>query len=320
MYNQFVAVLRPQTCQTKSGAEMRDRYMSGISLWKEEYKIGNEQVDAQHKELFVKIENLLDIATTGDEEANRKECLKIIDFLVSYTVYHFESEEALQRELNYISYAEHVKIHEQFKNTVLGYKEKVESDFSRETLKRFAGTLMTWLMMHVCNCDRKIVKNVPIGANIHFDDAGDLIRKMTIKLLAESYAIAVNSARTSVYNGYVEGKVIVRTIINGDKKHVFLYGFSEEMARVLYKKISGMEIGDIRELNAIESSALVELGNIFSSHVIAVLDQDNRTQFRWQGDAFLDRYTDTGININNDVVLEFDTECGRLEVLYCIAE
>lgn len=294
--------------------------MSQISLWKEEYKVGNSLIDAQHKELFKKIESLFSIAITSDVEESKKECLEMVDFLVSYTVFHFESEEAYQKEIGYVGYIEHEKLHEQFRNTIIMYKEKIENDFTKELLSKFLGTLMTWLMMHVCVCDKKIVRNEPLDENITFEDADDLIRKVTVQLLASTYSIAIKSARTSVYNGYIEGKVIVRNIIVGEKNYVFLYGFSEGMARELYHGISGMEISSFDNLNVIEKSALIELGNILSSHAMAYINKDGRTKFDWSGDIYIDEYSDSSIDINNSVVLEFDTECGKLEIMYCLAD
>ena len=67
------------------------------ALWKEEYKVGIDKIDEQHRQLFDKIEQLLEIAKSGDKRSNQQKCMEIIDFLVDYTVFHFNTEEALQR-------------------------------------------------------------------------------------------------------------------------------------------------------------------------------------------------------------------------------
>ena len=72
-------------------------------LWKEEYRIGVDMIDEQHRQLFDKIEHLLEIAKGGSWESNRRECMEIIDFLVRYTIIHFETEEKFQKEKGYIS-------------------------------------------------------------------------------------------------------------------------------------------------------------------------------------------------------------------------
>ena len=73
------------------------------ALWKEEYKVGIDKIDEQHRQLFDKIEQLLEIAKSGDKRSNQQKCMEIIDFLVDYTVFHFNTEEALQRERKYVS-------------------------------------------------------------------------------------------------------------------------------------------------------------------------------------------------------------------------
>lgn len=294
--------------------------MEEIRLWKEEYKIGNEKIDAQHKELFFKVEDLLAMAMTGDEETNRQECLELLDFLISYTIFHFDTEEELQKELNYVSYSQHARMHSEFKNTVRAYQEKVEKDFSKETLKKLTGTLMTWLVIHVCECDKKIMSNQPISPEMNFDGAEDLIRKVTVQLLACTYDLHIQRTRTSVYKGDVEGRIIVRNIIRMEKDHVFLFGFSEDIARALYRKISGMEIENINELNDIEKSALIELSDIMSTQAMAYLDEAKSSGIESRGDIYLDEYSDSVIDINNSVLLEFETDCGRLEILYCSAD
>ncbi len=294
--------------------------MEQLSLWREEYRIGVEAIDAQHMELFAKVEGLLQIAMTEGEENNRKECLELLRFLIDYTVHHFETEEAFQRAQGYVSYEEHIKIHRQFKNTVLLYQEKVEQEFSKETLKKFAGTLMTWLTVHVCGYDRKIAKNQPLPSRLSFENADELIGKVVEQILGETYRISIRNVKSSVYNGYIEGKVIVRNMINGDRRYVFLYGFSMDMARALYHKISGADIARINHMDAIERSALIEIGDILSSHVLGYIGQDNRTQFEWRGgELFMNEYSDPSVDIKNSVLLEFETDCGKLEVLYCAA-
>ena len=295
--------------------------MDAIKLWKDSYRTGSDEIDSQHQELFHQVEDFLTIAMTAGETANKQKCMETLDFLLSYTARHFELEETLQRERDYVGYAEHVKLHERFKNTVLAYQETVEREFSQAMLKRLAGTLMTWLTIHVCDCDRKIFTNEPISPQIHFEGVEDLIRTVTTRLLSDTYGIVFQNATASVYNGCVDGKVIVRSMIgNQGKTHVFLIGFSEEMARALYRGISGVEIGSMDAMNAVEKSALMELGDIIASHVLAYLISDEGgNQFDWRGDLFLDQYRDTGVDIKNNMCLKFDTDHGALSVMYCAA-
>lgn len=185
------------------------------TLWKDEYKVGIDKIDKQHKQLFDKIEQLLEIAKSGNRNSNQQKCMEIIDFLVDYTVFHFDTEEALQRDRKYISYTQHIKIHMDFKNTVQAYKEQLSKDFSAKTLKSFIGTMLAWLVNHVCVCDRKILKNMPLQSMESFANTESFIENVAHKLLTEMYDIPIHGVKSCIYKGNVEGAVIVRTVAEG---------------------------------------------------------------------------------------------------------
>jgi len=287
------------------------------TLWKDEYKVGIDKIDEQHYQLFCKMDNLLEIARSGDEDSNRKKCLEIIDFLIEYTIVHFETEEWLQREKKYVSYEQHVKIHEDFKNTVIAYKALLNKDFSAKTLKSFIGTLLAWLINHVCVCDRKIVKNIPIKEIESFVDTESFIRNVAHKLLTEMYDIPISETRSCIYKGAAEGAVIIRTIAEGRRRHMFLYGISDKLAAILYYKVSGMTLTHIEFLDEIEKSALMEIGNIITTYAMSAIEDNGKNGIRFKSDLYIHEYNDTTYNISNSVILEIATEYGKMEILYC---
>ncbi|MDE5697030.1 MAG: bacteriohemerythrin [Lachnospiraceae bacterium] len=286
------------------------------ALWKEEYRIGVDMIDEQHRQLFIKIENLLDIAKGGSWQKNRQECMEIIDFLVKYTIIHFETEEKLQREKGYISYDEHVKIHREFTNTVLVYKDLLSNNFSSKTLKSFIGTLLAWLVNHVCVCDKKIVRNIPIQPMETFADTESFIKNVAAKLLTEMYEIPIRDTKSCIYKGDVEGAVIIRTVAEGKGRHLFLYGMSDKLTEILYHKISGMYLPHLDFLDEIEQSALTEIGNIITTYAMSAIDESS-TGIQFKSDLYIHEYNSTEYNITNSVILELGTDYGKMEVLYC---
>jgi len=290
-----------------------DNNMAG--LWKEEYKIGVEIIDEQHHQLFDKIEHLLEIAKGGTRENNRRECMEIIDFLVKYTIIHFETEEKFQKEKRYISYEEHVKIHKDFTNTVLVYKDLLNNHFSAKTLKSFIGTLLAWLVNHVCVCDKKIVKNIPIQPMESFADTESFIKNVAKKLLTEMYDIPIRDAKSCIYKGDVEGAVIIRSVAEGKSRHLFLYGISDKLAENLYHKISGMYLPHLDFMDEIERSALTEIGNIITTYAMSAIEE-NSTGIQFQSDLYIHEYNETDYNIINSVILEITTDYGKMEILY----
>lgn len=286
------------------------------ALWKEEYKVGIDKIDEQHRQLFDKIEQLLEIAKSGDKRSNQQKCMEIIDFLVDYTVFHFNTEEALQREQKYVSYAQHVKIHTEFKNTVQAYKELLGKDFTAKTLKSFIGTMLAWLVNHVCVCDRKILKNLPLQNIESFANTESFIENVAHKLLTEMYDIPIKGVKSCIYKGNVEGAVIVRTVAEGANKHLFLYGMSDELAGILYNKISGMNLPHLDFLDELEKSALMEIGNIITTYAMSAIDESGTGGVQFKSDLYVHEYNETDYNIINSVILEIATDCGKIEVLY----
>lgn len=286
------------------------------ALWKDEYKVGIDKIDEQHRQLFDKIEHLLEIAKSGDRNSNKQECMDTIDFLVEYTKFHFDSEEALQREKKYVSYDQHIKIHEEFKNTVQSYKELLGNEFSPKNLKSFIGTMLAWLVNHVCVCDRKILKNMPLQNIESFADTESFIKNVAHKLLTEMYDIPIKGVKSCIYKGNVDGAAIVRTIAVGSDKHLFLYGMSEKLAGVLYNKISGMILPNVDFMDDIERSALMEIGNIISTYAMSAIGDKAQNGVQFKSDLYAHEYNATDYNITNSVILEIDTDYGKMDILY----
>ncbi len=291
--------------------------MSEICLWKEKYRIGNNEIDEQHYLLFSKIENLLVIARSGDLENKKKECQELIEFLIEYTKFHFEAEEKIQREMQYVGYTQHVWIHQGFIKTIQDYREKMEQDFSLNTLKSFAGTLLTWLAQHVCECDRKILSNTPLGNQSALAGTAENIDLIVSKLLEDICGVKVRNAKSCLYKGFVEGSVFVRRVATGESRYVFLYGLSEQLAREIYFTISSLQIEDIEKLDEIESSALSEITNIMTTYITGVLSDEPSADFKYEDAVYTGKYTDGTYNLADGIVISIETDHGKMEVLYC---
>lgn len=292
------------------------RTMNGGHLWKDEYKIGDKTIDSQHYQLFYKIERIVYIAKKGDVERQKKECEDIIEFLISYTMTHFKTEEALQKRMGYVDYERHKKIHEEFKITVQAYKERLQKDFSEKNLKNFIGTLLTWLVVHVCVCDKKIVHNEPMGSEIMYENERDVLEAVAKKFLTDINNIMIYSTKPCMYKGYVDGKIIVESKIQGDKKYVFLLGFSEQLVKVLYHKISNMQIENVNQLDEMEKSALQEIAEIIATYAIGAISKGKMNTFQYCSEVFGTNEYESRQDISNSVILDITTECGVLEILF----
>jgi len=122
--------------------------------WDDCYLLGNEKVDNQHKELFNLVNSLVQSCDSGTDTKKLKETLL---FMVNYAVLHFDDEEALQIECNYPEYEKHKKMHDDFKNVVLGLVDRFsQSGSSAELSNDVKKIIVKWLVNHIMSEDKKI--------------------------------------------------------------------------------------------------------------------------------------------------------------------
>lgn len=142
--------------ETKSGKdELKLEY--GVA-WNDNLKLGNEQVDAQHKRLFELVNNLVSSCIEGTDTIHLQETL---DFLVEYTVQHFHDEESLQLQCHYPEYERHKQLHEDFKVTVGELVQKfAQSASSAELSNNVNKIVVQWLVNHILKEDKKIGKHI----------------------------------------------------------------------------------------------------------------------------------------------------------------
>jgi hemerythrin len=122
--------------------------------WNEELSVGVEQIDNQHKELIRIVNGLINAVDLG---RNKKTLENVILKLREYTVFHFNSEEALMEEIRYSQRGEHAKEHTRLKKSIKDYQHKIymhenlTSDMVLEFMKE-------WLLHHILSFDRELAR------------------------------------------------------------------------------------------------------------------------------------------------------------------
>jgi hemerythrin-like metal-binding protein len=117
--------------------------------WKDEYSVGVELIDAQHK-MFVGIVNELyeAIVTKRDKEALDN----IFKQLVSYTQFHFQTEERYFDEFQYEGAVEHKAIHKALIDQVAELQNS-KTDIMDDPFK-LMDFLEDWLIDHIIGMDK----------------------------------------------------------------------------------------------------------------------------------------------------------------------
>ena len=132
---------------------MEEKNKYGIA-WKADLATGDERVDAQHKNIFKLLNDLVAACADGSDIPMLKDTL---NFLAEYTVRHFADEEVLQKQYGYPDYERHKKLHDDFKVTVGELvKQFGKSGSSAELSAAVNKVVVKWLVTHIMCEDKKI--------------------------------------------------------------------------------------------------------------------------------------------------------------------
>jgi len=130
---------------------MRDSF-----VWKDEYSLGQPDIDREHKALFRIAQELNEALERHDAQA---ELAGIFARLVSYTRFHFSNEEALMRRSNYPDTERHVKEHNKLTAKVGALERDFEHGKSTVTMETMK-FLRRWLDHHILGTDQLVAKHV----------------------------------------------------------------------------------------------------------------------------------------------------------------
>jgi len=128
-------------------------------VWQESYNTGIEEIDEQHR-ILVNTINEANIKLSKDESLQTLE--HITKDLLSYVLYHFETEEEMMTQYNYKGesleeYDKHMKQHRDFSTKVVAVRESISKGkpIEKNELIEF---LTDWLINHINNTDKKLAK------------------------------------------------------------------------------------------------------------------------------------------------------------------
>ncbi len=125
--------------------------------WTEDLAVGVKRIDEQHKELFRRINALVDAI-------RKSECKYTIDgtiqFLAEYAASHFGEEEGFMAEHHYPEFKQHRAQHEIFLRALDSLKRQAAEprikgssyDLSVETNR----VVVDWIIAHIMRVDKKL--------------------------------------------------------------------------------------------------------------------------------------------------------------------
>jgi hemerythrin-like metal-binding protein len=122
--------------------------------WTPDLSVGVEEIDGQHRELFLRINRLV-------EAVKRSECKYVIGdvmkFLHEYVVEHFGDEEAIMLRHEYPHYEEHRAQHAGFIEGLADMEEELKNEESSYTRSVYTNQMVVdWIINHISKLDKEL--------------------------------------------------------------------------------------------------------------------------------------------------------------------
>ncbi len=125
--------------------------------WTSALAIGVPEIDAQHQELFRRVDRLAEQLAAEDRAGTQR----TLAFLREYVVVHFAAEERLMEETAYAGLAVHVEEHRRFTGVVRTIDRQLRDGAPvGPILQRLEREVAAWLRDHVATIDRALGRHL----------------------------------------------------------------------------------------------------------------------------------------------------------------
>jgi hemerythrin len=122
--------------------------------WTPDLAVGVPGIDSQHKEIFRRVDALLDASAKG---AGRERLAELLPFLGTYVVQHFADEEKAMREAGYPEYPRHKQLHAAFLAEFTTLKKRYETEGASTSVTiAVQKKVVEWLLQHIKKEDKAV--------------------------------------------------------------------------------------------------------------------------------------------------------------------
>jgi len=123
--------------------------------WKNEYSVGIEEIDNQHKELMEMIKDLLKICMV-DSKTKFESFSKLATKAIELFGVHFATEEKIMLDADYPKYDEHKARHDKLLEDVKGMMEKITVEDRDGKLMNIVVFIREWFVETVHGSDKEM--------------------------------------------------------------------------------------------------------------------------------------------------------------------
>ncbi|MBB6216135.1 hemerythrin [Anaerosolibacter carboniphilus] len=125
-------------------------------IWKEEYSIGVELIDAQHQHLFEIGNSAYKLLRDDFCTDKYDKVVQIIEDLRQYTQFHFKSEEEYMKKINYRRYFSQKVEHDDFIRKINAVNLDIVDENPEKYLEDILAFIFNWTLEHILQKDKLI--------------------------------------------------------------------------------------------------------------------------------------------------------------------
>lgn len=213
--------------------------------WCDEYSIGVESIDREHRRLFKIINKLF--AFTEEEKDSQWTCQEGIKYFKGHAMKHFADEEAYMASIGYEGLEEHQRIHRGFReNTLPALEQELEqSGYTADAVEHFLGVCAGWLIGHTLTEDQAITgKRARAWGELLPGEELAAMKKVIVQLVFDMFRLE-SQVISDVYGGEKFGKGVYYRLIYGtgkdEKKQEVILVFEEKLLVNTVGKILGLQ-------------------------------------------------------------------------------
>jgi hemerythrin len=125
--------------------------------WKQDYVLGVQVIDEQHKKLFEIAERAYGLLKNDLRTDKYDEIVEILGELKEYTIFHFKTEEEYMMEIGYRKLLSHKVHHNDFIEAINGADLSKIDKNQDEYIMELLGFVAKWIDEHILEQDKLII-------------------------------------------------------------------------------------------------------------------------------------------------------------------
>lgn len=125
--------------------------------WKDDYLLGVEKIDEQHKELFRIAGEAYNLLKSDYFVDKYNRIIEIIEELKDYTIFHFQEEEKYMTSIKYKRFFSHKMEHDNFVDKLNKVNLKEIDENQDKYIMELLEFVVNWISEHIFVTDFKIV-------------------------------------------------------------------------------------------------------------------------------------------------------------------